>query len=48
MWGEVIWAKKVPPQLAHLLDCGMGIRFVDPPPDWPGFYADWVRKGAKL
>jgi hypothetical protein len=24
--GRVAWAKQVPPQLAHILGCGMGIR----------------------
>jgi hypothetical protein len=48
MWGEVMWAKKVPPQLAHILDCGMGIRFVDPTPEWRAFYAEWARKVAKI
>jgi Tfp pilus assembly protein PilZ len=36
--GRVAWAKKVPPQLAHVLDCGMGIRFLDPPDDWDAYY----------
>jgi Tfp pilus assembly protein PilZ len=34
MWARVIWAKKVPPQLAHVLECGMGVCFMDPNPDW--------------
>lgn len=38
MWGRVIWAKKVPPQLAHILDCGMGICFIDPDPEYLAFY----------
>lgn len=34
MWARVIWAKKVPAQLAHVLDCGMGVCFIDPDPEW--------------
>ena len=44
MWARVAWAKKVPPQLAHILDCGMGLQFVEPPPDWPEFYREWRKK----
>jgi hypothetical protein len=43
-WGRVIWAKRVPPQLAHILDCGMGLRFVEPSPEWAAFYSSWKRK----
>ena len=47
-WAHVAWAKKVPPQLAHVLECGMGVRFVDPAPDWREFYKAWVRSvGAR-
>ncbi len=38
MWARVVWAKKVPPQLAHVLECGMGVCFVDPDPDWITFF----------
>lgn len=48
MWGRVVWAKKVPPQLAHVLDCGMGLSFVNPPTDWFDFYTAWKSSGAKL
>lgn len=40
MWGRVIWAKKVPPQLAHILECGMGVCFIDPSAEWLQFYTD--------
>jgi len=40
-YAKVIWAKKVPPQLAHLLPCGMGVRFIDPPAEWPSIYEAW-------
>jgi len=38
---RIVWAKKVPPQLAHLLPCGMGIRFVNPPVGWMTLYESW-------
>ena len=44
MKARVMWAKKVPPQLAHVLECGMGLQFVDPPPEWPEFYREWRKK----
>ena len=34
VWAQVIWSKKVPPQLAQTLHCGMGIRFVNAGPEW--------------
>ena len=40
-WAKVAWAKKVPPNLAHVLECGMGLQFVDPGEDWLTFYNDW-------
>ncbi len=42
LWARVAWAKKVPPQLAHVLDCGMGMEFVDPPSEWRDFFAGWA------
>ena len=47
-WGRVIWAKRVPPQLAHILECGMGIRFMDPSPEWLAFYETWKGKVCVL
>ena len=41
MWSRVVWAKKVPPQLAHLIDCGMGVSFINPTQDWLDFYQAW-------
>ena len=41
MWARVVWAKKVPTQLAHVLECGMGVCFVDSPQDWLEFFHDW-------
>lgn len=46
MWARVVWARKVPAQLAHIVDCGMGLCFVDPTPEWIDFYREW-RKTAK-
>ena len=40
MWARVAWAKKVPPNLSHVLECGMGLTFIDPAPDW----FDWFRR----
>ncbi len=44
MWARVVWAKKVPPQLAHILECGMGVCFIDPTPEWLSFFRDWAKK----
>jgi hypothetical protein len=41
LWGTVVWARKVPPALAHVLDCGMGLQFLDPPADWLPFFEEW-------
>ena len=48
LWAQVVWAKKVPPQLAHVLHCGMGIRFVNPGAEWVEFFTEWqaAKKGA--
>jgi hypothetical protein len=43
MWARVVWAKKVPPQLAHILGSGMGICFIDPAPEWIQFYEQWSK-----
>jgi hypothetical protein len=40
MWAKVVWAKKVPAQLAHVLDCGMGLALVNPDPGWLEFLQD--------
>lgn len=41
VWARVVWAKRVPPQLAHVLDCGMGVRFIQPGDDWLDFCREW-------
>jgi hypothetical protein len=43
-WGRVVWAKRVPSQFAHLLECGMGICFVDPGAEWLAYYATWKKR----
>lgn len=43
LWAKVVWAKKVPPQLAHLLECGMGVRFINPGENWTGFFMRWMQ-----
>jgi hypothetical protein len=40
-WAQVVWAKKVPTQLAHVLLCGMGVRFLNPDPEWEDFFTRW-------
>jgi Tfp pilus assembly protein PilZ len=44
MWARVVWAKAVPPSLAHILECGMGLCFIDPSPEWFAHYRDWAKK----
>lgn len=43
-WARVVWAKKVPPQLAHILECGMGLHFIEPTAEWFAFYGAWKKK----
>lgn len=45
-WARVVWAKQVPAQLAHVVECGMGVRFVDPAPDWAEYFARWKGKSG--
>lgn len=44
VFAKVVWAKKVPPQMAHLLHCGMGLRFVNPGPDWSELFEAWEQQ----
>lgn len=48
MWARVVWAKAVPPQLAHILECGMGVCFIDPSPEWIEFFREWGKKMGTL
>jgi hypothetical protein len=41
LWAQVMWSKKVPAQMAHILLCGMGVRFINPGPEWEVFFAAW-------
>jgi Tfp pilus assembly protein PilZ len=41
LWARVVWAKRVPPQLAHVLECGMGLHFLQPPAEWGEFFERW-------
>ena len=45
-WARVVWAKQVPAQLAHIVECGMGIRFMDASADWPEYYLRWKEKSG--
>jgi hypothetical protein len=40
--GEVTWAIRVPEHLRDQMVCGMGISFIDPAPQWPLFFREWV------
>ncbi len=44
LWARVVWAKKSPPELAHLLGSGMGLCFIEPPSEWLATYERWVRR----
>lgn len=44
MWARVVWAKTVPPQLAHILECGMGVCFIEPSAEWLSYFRDWSNK----
>jgi len=41
LWAKVMWAKSVPPQLAHILDCGMGLHFLEPGADFLEYFRGW-------
>jgi Tfp pilus assembly protein PilZ len=41
LWAQVIWSKKVPPQLAQTVLCGMGVRFVNVGPEWEAAFERW-------
>jgi hypothetical protein len=45
-WARVVWGKKVPPQLAHVVECGMGVTFIEPDPQWLAFFRAW-REGVE-
>lgn len=41
LWAQVVWAKRVPAQMAHILPCGMGVRFINPGPEWSETFGKW-------
>lgn len=45
LWAKVMWAKRVPAQLSHVLDCGMGLHFLEPDAGFLEYFRDW-RKGV--
>lgn len=46
MWARVVWAKSVPQSLAHVLECGMGVCFIDPSAEWITFFHNWAKKAG--
>jgi Tfp pilus assembly protein PilZ len=46
LWAQVVWAKKVPPQMAHVILCGMGVRFINPGQEWAEVFGVWQAKKA--
>lgn len=43
-WATVVWGKQAPPELAHVIECGMGVRIVDPGEDWTAYVQEWKKK----
>ena len=46
LWAQVVWAKKVPPQMAHVILCGMGVRFINPGQEWAEVFGVWQAQKA--
>ena len=44
--GEVTWAIQVPELLRDKMVCGMGVSFIDPDPQWHGFFQRWMQSLA--
>jgi hypothetical protein len=38
MWAKVRWAKKAPGQLVGIVAAGMGVKFIEPSPEWLDYY----------
>jgi hypothetical protein len=38
MWAKVRWAKRAPGQLIGIVAAGMGIKFVEPSPEWLEYF----------
>jgi len=43
-WATVVWGKQAPASLAHMVECGMGVRFLDPGPEWTAYIEEWKKK----
>jgi uncharacterized protein (TIGR02266 family) len=41
---EVTWAIRVPEHLREQMVCGMGLTFIDPDPQWPEFFQQWLSR----
>ena len=46
MWARVVWAKKAPAQVVHLLGSGMGVCFMSPSPEWLETYERWAKENG--
>lgn len=46
LWAKVMWARKVPAQLAHVMQAGMGCRFIDPPEAYVDTYKAFARSAG--
>ena len=44
MWAKVMWARKVPAQLAQVMMAGMGVKFIDPPEAYLETYQAWSKQ----
>lgn len=44
-FGEVVWAIRVPEHMRQSMICGMGIRFINPDPNWPTWFRSWKLGG---
>ncbi len=46
IWAKVMWARKVPAQLAQVMQAGMGVKFIDPPEAYTDTYRAWAKSGG--
>jgi Tfp pilus assembly protein PilZ len=44
MWAKVRWAKKAPTQLVGIIAAGMGIKFIEPPPEWLDYFNTHLKR----
>ena len=40
--GEFVWTIQATEHLRGELICGMGLKFIDPAPEWPRFFREWM------